>query len=51
MAAEVPLGRMGNADELAAWITNLTDPDGTWVTGAVIPLDGGQTLNGAMSRI
>lgn len=51
MAAEVPLGRMGNADELAAWITNLTDPDGAWVTGAVIPVDGGQTLNGAMSRI
>jgi len=51
MAAEVPLGRMASADELAVWITNLTDPEGSWVTGAVIPVDGGQTLNGAMSKI
>jgi NAD(P)-dependent dehydrogenase (short-subunit alcohol dehydrogenase family) len=51
MAAEVPLGRMGNADELAAWVAHLTDANGAWVTGAVIPVDGGQTLNGAMSHI
>lgn len=51
MAAEVPLGRIASADELAAWITHLTDPEGSWVTGAVIPVDGGQTLNGAMSKI
>ncbi len=51
MAAEVPLGRMGNADELAVWIGHLTDPDGAWVTGVVIPVDGRQTLNGALSHI
>jgi NAD(P)-dependent dehydrogenase (short-subunit alcohol dehydrogenase family) len=51
MAAELPLGRIASADELAAWITHLTDAEGSWVTGAVIPVDGGQTLNGAMSKI
>lgn len=51
MAAELPLGRIAGADELAAWITHLTDAEGSWVTGAVIPVDGGQTLNGAMSKI
>jgi len=51
MTAEVPLGRMGTADELAAWVDHLTDAEGAWVTGAVIPVDGGQVLNGAMSRI
>ena len=36
-----PLGRIGTADEvasLAAWL--LTD-EGSWVTGAVLPIDGG----------
>jgi len=51
MAREVPLGRMGSADELAAWIVWLASPEASWVTGVVIPVDGGQTLPGATSRI
>lgn len=51
MAREVPLGRMGKAEELAAWIVWLAGPEAGWVTGAVIPVDGGQTLPGAASRI
>jgi len=42
---------MGTADELAQWIVWLASPSARWVTGAVIPVDGGQTLPGALSRI
>ena len=51
MKKEVPLNRMGTADELASWIVWLTEPDAGWVTGVVIPVDGGQTLPGAASSI
>jgi NAD(P)-dependent dehydrogenase (short-subunit alcohol dehydrogenase family) len=51
MAREVPLGRMGLAEELAAWIVWLAGPDASWVTGVVIAVDGGQTLPGATSKI
>jgi NAD(P)-dependent dehydrogenase (short-subunit alcohol dehydrogenase family) len=51
MAREVPLGRMGVAEDLAAWIVWLASPEASWVTGTVIPVDGGQTLPGATSKI
>ncbi len=40
----VPLGRMGEPEELAWWIVQLVDPHAAYVTGAIIPVDGGQTL-------
>jgi NAD(P)-dependent dehydrogenase (short-subunit alcohol dehydrogenase family) len=40
----VPLGRMGTPEEVAWWIAQLVDPRAEWVTGAVIPVDGGRTL-------
>ncbi|MEJ2302363.1 MAG: SDR family NAD(P)-dependent oxidoreductase [Anaerolineales bacterium] len=51
MAREVPLGRMGVAEDLAAWIVWLASSEASWVTGVVIPVDGGQTLPGATSKI
>jgi NAD(P)-dependent dehydrogenase (short-subunit alcohol dehydrogenase family) len=51
MTSELPLKRMGTADELAAWIGWLCSPEASFVTGAIIPVDGGQTLPGALSRI
>jgi meso-butanediol dehydrogenase/(S,S)-butanediol dehydrogenase/diacetyl reductase len=44
LTSTVPLGRMGEPEELAWWIGQLVDPHAVWVTGAVIPVDGGQTL-------
>jgi NAD(P)-dependent dehydrogenase (short-subunit alcohol dehydrogenase family) len=44
LTATVALGRMGEPEELAWWIAQLVDPHAVWVTGAVIPIDGGQTL-------
>ena len=44
LTSTVPLGRMGAPEELALWIAHLVDPRAAWVTGAIIPVDGGQTL-------
>jgi NAD(P)-dependent dehydrogenase (short-subunit alcohol dehydrogenase family) len=45
LAKQVPLGRIAEADEIARWIEILVSPDSGWMTGAVIPLDGGQVLD------
>ena len=45
LANQVPLGRIANADEIARWIEILVSPESGWMTGAVIPLDGGQVLD------
>jgi meso-butanediol dehydrogenase / (S,S)-butanediol dehydrogenase / diacetyl reductase len=47
LADQVPLGRIGNADEVARWITLLLSPFSSFLTGAVIPLDGGQVIHRA----
>jgi NAD(P)-dependent dehydrogenase (short-subunit alcohol dehydrogenase family) len=47
LADQVPLGRIGVADEVARWITFLLSPISSFMTGAVIPLDGGQVIHRA----
>jgi 3-oxoacyl-[acyl-carrier protein] reductase len=37
----VPLGRYGSADEVAGTVAFLAGPDAAYITGAVIPVDGG----------
>lgn len=40
----VPLGRVGEPEEIARWIGHLVARDAAWVTGAVVPVDGGRVL-------
>jgi 3-oxoacyl-[acyl-carrier protein] reductase len=39
--AAVPLGRYASAQEVAAAVTFLASPDAAYITGAVLPVDGG----------
>lgn len=43
---DVPLGRMGTADEVAAAVAYLLGADSAYVTGAVLRVDGGRTIAG-----
>lgn len=45
LASQVPLQRIARPEEIARWIELLIAPDSAWMTGACIPLDGGQTLD------
>jgi NAD(P)-dependent dehydrogenase (short-subunit alcohol dehydrogenase family) len=44
LASQVPLGRIGEPGEVARWIALLLSPVSSFLTGAVIPLDGGQVI-------
>jgi 3-oxoacyl-[acyl-carrier protein] reductase len=39
--ASIPLGRYAAPDEVAAAVAFLAGPDGAYITGAVLPVDGG----------
>jgi 3-oxoacyl-[acyl-carrier protein] reductase len=41
LASAVPLGRTGTVDEIAGVVTFLASPAAAYITGAVIPVDGG----------
>lgn len=42
LEAATPLGRFGQPDEVARWICYLLDESAAWVTGVLLPIDGGR---------
>jgi NAD(P)-dependent dehydrogenase (short-subunit alcohol dehydrogenase family) len=46
VAARVPLGRIGDPDDMAGAVIYLASRAGRYLTGVVIPVDGGITNNG-----
>lgn len=47
---DVPLGRMGTADEVAGAIAFLLGPDAAYITGAALRVDGGRTVGSRPDR-
>jgi meso-butanediol dehydrogenase / (S,S)-butanediol dehydrogenase / diacetyl reductase len=43
--AELPLGRFGKPEDVALMALYLASDESSWVTGAVFPIDGGQTAS------
>ena len=44
----IPLGRFGEPSDVARLIAFLASDDAAWITGIDVPIDGGQTLGGAL---
>ncbi|MBV9412427.1 MAG: SDR family oxidoreductase [Acidimicrobiia bacterium] len=42
--AQMPLGRLGTVDDIAAAVRFLAGPESSWITGQIINVDGGHTL-------
>ncbi|UCG76502.1 MAG: SDR family oxidoreductase [Gemmatimonadota bacterium] len=43
----IPLGRMGDPEDIGNMVTYLVSPAGNWITGAIFVVDGGGSLKGA----
>jgi NAD(P)-dependent dehydrogenase (short-subunit alcohol dehydrogenase family) len=44
LESQVPLGRIGDPADLARWIAVLLSPVSSFLTGVVLPVDGGQVI-------
>lgn len=49
--AETPLGRIGNVDEVAPLVVYLISDESSYVSGAEIPVDGGQSAHGGTKSL
>jgi NAD(P)-dependent dehydrogenase (short-subunit alcohol dehydrogenase family) len=48
---QIPLGRFGSPDDVAAAVAYLASRDAAWVTGHVLVVDGGQTLGAELAPL
>ncbi len=51
VAAHHPLGRLGEASDIAAAVAFLTSPDAAWITGVVLPVDGGRSCMSSIGNL
>ena len=49
VARATPMGRWGTEEEIAAWFVALCSPISSYVTGAIIPVDGGNAAGEGLS--
>jgi 3alpha(or 20beta)-hydroxysteroid dehydrogenase len=49
--AENPLGRLGEVADVAPMVSFLMSDDASYISGAEIPIDGGQSAHGGMKRL
>ena len=49
MASHVPIGRIGEPDDIAGATLYLCSRAGSYVTGAILPIDGGQSVQHGMT--
>ena len=46
LVARVPLGRLGDPEDVAALVAFLASPSASYITGTTVVIDGGRTVNG-----
>ena len=51
LIGRTPLGRFGLASEVAAAVSFLVSPDASFVTGVMLPIDGGLIIDGTFHRL
>jgi NAD(P)-dependent dehydrogenase (short-subunit alcohol dehydrogenase family) len=49
VGARVPIGRIGRPDDIAGATLYLCSRAGSYVTGAILPIDGGQSVQHGMT--
>jgi NAD(P)-dependent dehydrogenase (short-subunit alcohol dehydrogenase family) len=49
VASHVPLGRIGRPSDIAGATLYLCSRAGSYVTGAILPIDGGESVNHGMT--
>jgi 3alpha(or 20beta)-hydroxysteroid dehydrogenase len=51
LIADIPLGRPGNAEDVAPLVVFLLSDQSSWISGAEIAVDGGQAAHGGMKGL
>ena len=44
LSAAIPLGRLGQPEDIAAAVAYLASPEAAWVTGATLHVNGGMAM-------